>query len=110
MKSLYTAVRKTGSPSERIVEACRDFDLPEVDEGDLKVVCAGNEVNFLWNLFVKIADGSSVDQMYDAQFKVGSTQHKPILSQIADCRRGNLSHSMTTVMTRKMTMKTHLGT
>jgi hypothetical protein len=70
MKTLYITVRRSGSPKERLVEACQDFDLPEVDEEDLKVVCAGNELKFLWNLFVKIADGPSVDHMYEALFKV----------------------------------------
>jgi hypothetical protein len=70
MKTLYTTVRRNAAPKERLVEACQDFDLPEVDEEDLKVVCAGNELKFLWNLFVKMADGPSVDHMYDAQFKV----------------------------------------
>lgn len=72
VKALSTSVRRTARSKDGLVDACRDFDVPEIDDlepNGWKEYCAGNELAYLWSLFVKIADGPSIDETYAALFK-----------------------------------------
>jgi hypothetical protein len=44
-----------------------------VDDVALNEYSAANEIHYLWDLFIKMADGPNVDDMYRTQFKVNLT-------------------------------------
>lgn len=66
---LYSTVRRSGNLATGLLNACLDFGLP-VDEVAQNEYSAGNEIHYLWDLFIKMADGPTVDDMYRTQFKV----------------------------------------
>jgi hypothetical protein len=66
---LYSTVRKSGNLATALLSACQDFGLP-VDDVAQNEYSAGNEIHYLWDLFIKMADGATIDDMYRTQFKV----------------------------------------
>jgi hypothetical protein len=67
---LYLEARQVGHSSRSLVEACQDCELPELDDHRPGDWCAGNEVMYLWSLFLKMAYGPNINDMYKTQFKV----------------------------------------
>jgi hypothetical protein len=66
---LYSTVRRSGNLATELLNACLDFGLP-VDDVAQNEYSAGNEIRYLWDLFIKMADGPTIDDMYRTQFKV----------------------------------------
>jgi hypothetical protein len=66
---LYSTVRRSGNLATGLLNACLDFGLP-VDDVAQNEYSAGNEIRYLWDLFIKMADGPTIDDMYRTQFKV----------------------------------------
>jgi len=97
-EALYSTVRKSGNLPSGLLDACLDFGLP-VDEVARDEYCAGNEIHYLWDLFIKMADGATIDQMYRTQFKVGS-HYEGIETDTRLCRT-NMLLFMLEMMTRR---------
>ncbi|KIM30737.1 hypothetical protein M408DRAFT_327735 [Serendipita vermifera MAFF 305830] len=67
-KALYSTMRRSGNLPVDLINTCRNFDLPEVEDVPSNQFCAGNEIRYLWALFIKIVDGPTIDEMYNTQF------------------------------------------
>ena len=70
VRGLYGSARRAGRLETSLLDACKDFDMGEVDSIPPNTFCAGNELSLIWELFMKMAQGPSVDEMWTAQFKV----------------------------------------